>query len=190
MPAHNQPYFLDIAADDLVHHSAAWVVKEPNRSPVFVDCHAVADASLDRAWDLQVSVWDRDECGRWAQSEPLDAHGLLNDAHEAAFFAEKLAGDEGAFAKIPYNVFEEVVDEHDTNYLIALAIAIDELPERVTSDEISDRIRLNADQDIDERSGRTIREQDAQRESLDDLAAVYNEDFGERGDLVEAELER
>lgn len=43
MGTHHQPYFLEQAKEDLVHHSAAWVVKEPERSPIFVDCHAVED---------------------------------------------------------------------------------------------------------------------------------------------------
>lgn len=90
---------------------------------------------------------------------------------------------------IPYNVFEEVVDEHDTNYLIALAIYIDQLPEHVTDDEISRRIRLNADQDMDERRGLTVREQDAPSVSLDELADVYGDDKMEADD-VEVALER
>lgn len=35
MGTHHQPYFLEQAKEDLVHHSAAWVVKEPERSPIF-----------------------------------------------------------------------------------------------------------------------------------------------------------
>ena len=49
MGTHHQPYFLEQAKEDLVHHSAAWVVKEPERSPIFVDCHAVEDPSLAAA---------------------------------------------------------------------------------------------------------------------------------------------
>lgn len=41
MGTHHQPYFLEKAKEDLVHHSAAWVVKKPERSPIFVDCHAI-----------------------------------------------------------------------------------------------------------------------------------------------------
>ncbi len=33
MGTHHQPYFLEKAKEDLVHHSAAWVVKKPERSP-------------------------------------------------------------------------------------------------------------------------------------------------------------
>lgn len=90
---------------------------------------------------------------------------------------------------IPYNVFEEVVDEHDTNYLIALAISIDQLPERVTDDDVSKRIRLNADQDMDERRGLTVREQDAPSVSLDELAEVYGSEQME-SDEVEVTPER
>ena len=48
MGTHHQPYFLEKAKEDLVHHSAAWVVKKPERSPIFVDCHAIEEHSLDR----------------------------------------------------------------------------------------------------------------------------------------------
>lgn len=162
MGTHHQPYFLEKAKEDLVHHSAAWVVKEPERSPIFVDCHAVEDPSLGR--------------------------GSLGDAHDAARFAETLAGAIGAATMIPYNVFEEVVDEHDTNYLIALAICIDQLPDCVTNDEVSRRIRLNADQDMDERRGLTVREQDGPSVSLDELAEVYGYQAGTAE--VEVALER
>ena len=53
MGTHHQPFFLEKAAEDLVHHSASWVVKQPGRSPIFVDCHAVEDPSLDRGGDLR-----------------------------------------------------------------------------------------------------------------------------------------
>lgn len=89
---------------------------------------------------------------------------------------------------IPYNVFEEVVGEHDTNYLIALAICIDQLPDCVTDDEVSRRIRLNADQDMDERRGLTVREQDEPSVSLDELAEVYEDQAGTAE--VEVALER
>lgn len=189
MGTHHQPYFLEKAKENLVHHSAAWVVKKPGHSPVFVDCHAIEDPSLDRGWDLQVTVWSRDELDAWTSSEAIQERGALGDAYDAATFAESLAGEYGAAAMIPYNVFEEVVDEHDTNYLIALAISIDQLPERVTDDEVSRRIRLNADQDMDERRGLTVREQDAPSVSLDELAEVYADDLAETGE-VEVALER
>lgn len=175
MGAHHQPFFLEKAKEDLVHHSAAWVVKQPDRSPIFVDCHATEDPSLDRGWDLQVKVWQRNEIGLWASGEEIQQLGELGDAYDGESFARALAGESGAFAQIPYNVFEEVVDEHDTNYLIALAISIDELPDRVTADKISERIRFNADQDMDARLGRTVSEQDAPSTSLDDLAETYAE---------------
>lgn len=175
MGTHHQPFFLEKAADDLVHHSAAWVVKQPGHSPIFVDCHAIEDSSLDRGWDLQVKVWQRNEIGLWASGEEIQQRGELVDACDGASFAQALAGGSGAFAQIPYNVFEEVVDEHDTNYLIALAISIERLPEWATEDEISKRIMSNADQDMDARLGRTVSEQDAPSASLDDLAEMYAE---------------
>lgn len=189
MPSHNRPYYLDAAKKDVVHHSAAWVVKQPDRNPVFVDCRAVEDPTLDRGWDLQVKIWQRNEIGIWAPSEEVQGHGELRDAYDGAGFAQALAGESGAFAQIPYNVFEEVVDEHDTNYLIALAISIDELPDRVTEDKISERIRFNADQDMDARFGRTISEQDAPSTSLDELAETYAADYDEPVE-VEDGLER
>lgn len=184
MGTHHQPYFLEKAKEDLVHHSAAWVVKKPERSPIFVDCHAIEDPSLDRGWDLQVKVWQRNEIGLWASGEEIQQSGELGDAYDGADFARALAGESGAFAQIPYNVFEEVVDEHDTNYLIALAISIDALPARVTEDEASKRIRSNADQDMDARLDRTVSEQDAPSTSLDDLAEMY---AGNCDDAVEVE---
>lgn len=188
MGTHHQPYFLEKAKEDLVHHSAAWVVKQPERSPIFVDCHAVEDSSLARGWDLQVTVWSRDEAGIWSCGGAIQERGSLGDAHDAARFAEALAADSGAATMIPYNVFEEVVDEHDTNYLIALAICIDQLPSCVTGDEVSRRIRLNADQDMDERRGVTVREQDGPSVSLDELAEVYGNQA--EADEVEVALER
>lgn len=184
MGTHHQPFFLEKAKEDLVHHSAAWVVKQPGRSPIFVDCHAVEDPSLDRGWDLQVKVWRRNEIGLWEAGRDIQGHGELGDAYDGASFALALAGESGASAQIPYNVFEEVVDEHDTNYLIALAVSIERLPERVTEDEISKRIMSNADQDMDARLGRTVSEQDAPSSSLDDLAETYSENCD---DAVEVE---
>ena len=80
MGTHHQPFFLEQAAEDLVHHSAAWVVKQPGRSPIFVDCHAIEDPSLDRGWDLQVKVWQRNEIGLWASGEEIQQNGELGDA--------------------------------------------------------------------------------------------------------------
>lgn len=188
MGTHHQPYFLEKAKEDLVHHSAAWVVKEPEHSPVFVDCHAVEDSALARGWDLQVVVWSRNAAGIWSCGEAIQVRGSIGDAYDAATFAEALAGATGGAAMIPYNVFEEVVDEHDTNYLIALAICIDQLPDFVTDDEVSRRIRLNADQDMDERRGLTVREQDGPSVSLDELAEVYGDQAGTAE--VEVVLER
>lgn len=184
MASRNRPYYLEAAKKDVVHHSAAWVIKQPDRSPIFVDCRVVEDPSLDRGWDLQVKVWQRNEIGLWASGEEIQQRGELVDAYDGASFARALAGESGAFAQIPYNVFEEVVDEHDTNYLIALAISIERLPEWATDDEISKRIMSNADQDMDARLGRTVSEQDAPSTSLDDLAETYAETFD---DAVEVE---
>ncbi|WP_147351863.1 hypothetical protein [Collinsella sp. AF38-3AC] len=129
-----------------------------------------------------------DEAGIWACGDDIQERGSLNDAHDTGTLAEGLAGASGAAAMIPYNVFEEVVDVHDTNYLIALAICIDQLPDCVTADEVSRRIRLNADQDMDERRGLTVREQDEPSVSLDELAEVYGNQA--EPDEVEVALER
>lgn len=59
----------------------------------------------------------------------------------------------------------------------------------MTDDEISRRIRLNADQDMDEHRGLTVREQDAPSVSLDELAEVYGSDQMEANE-VEVALER
>lgn len=174
MPAHNQPYFLDSAAEDLVHHSAAWVVKSEGHQPCFIDCHAVVDDSLERGWDLRVTEWSRDEIGGWGESEAIGPHGGLDDAHDASRIADSLALErDGAAAMIPYNVFEEVVDEHNKNYLIALAISLESLPPEVTGDEISQRIFENADADISERSGTVIRSNPDHSESLDEICDAY-----------------
>ena len=175
MPAHNQPYFLDLAAEDLVHHSAAWVIKSEGHQPSFIDCHAVIDNGLERGWDLQVTEWSRDELGGWGESQPIGPHGELDDAHDASRIADSLALERNAAAaKIPYNVFEEVVDEHDKNYLIALAISLEALPPEVTGDEASKRIFENADTDISERSGAVIRDNPDHYESLDEICDAYD----------------
>lgn len=58
----------------------------------------------------------------------------------------------------------------------------------MTGDEVSRRIRLNADQDMDERRGVTVREQDGPSVSLDELAEVYGNQA--EADEVEVALER
>lgn len=125
MGTHHQPYFLEKAKEDLVHHSAAWVVKKPKRSPVFVDCHAIEDPSLDRGWDLRVTIWSRDALDAWTSGEAIQERGVLGDAYDAATFAESLAGEYGAAAIIPYNVFEEIVDEHDKMEADEAEVALD-----------------------------------------------------------------
>lgn len=105
-PDRFQNYFCPAAANDIVHHAYAWIVKEPNMHPEFEDT--------------------------------ADGYAL----------AESMPG---TVAALPYQVFREVVNEHDTNYLIALAIAIDALPKDSTCDMTSENIRANADIDIAER---------------------------------------
>lgn len=70
---------------------------------------------------------------------------------DIAEYQPKVIGMPGTAASLPYQVFREVVNEHDTNYLIALAIAIDALPKDSTYDKASKTIRANADIDIAER---------------------------------------
>ena len=75
-------------------------------------------------------------------------HPEFEDTADGYVLAE---GMPGTAASLPYQVFREVVNEHDTNYLIALAIAIDALPKDSTCDMASETIRANADIDIAER---------------------------------------
>ena len=82
MSSHNRPYNLEAAKKDVVHHSAAWVVKQPDRSPIFVGCRVVEDSTLDRGWDLQVKVWQRNEIGLWASGEEIQQRGELGDAYD------------------------------------------------------------------------------------------------------------
>ena len=178
MTAHNKPRFIKAAEQDVVHHSAAWVVKADGHQPVFVDCKVVEDAGSEKGYSLDVSVWRRGEAGLW-EEERLDSEArALNDAYDGESFAKELSEDlNGAYAKIPYNVFEEVVDEHDLNFNIAPAVAIDYLPDEATRDAVSARIRENADADIAERSGRVVRDQEP--EGLDSICANYEDVAGE-----------
>ena len=75
-------------------------------------------------------------------------HPEFEDTSDGYALAESMPG---TTTSLPYQVFREVVNEHDTNYLIALAIAIDALPKDSTYDKASETIRANADIDIAER---------------------------------------
>ena len=85
--------------------------------------------------------------GGWGISSST-MHPEFEDTADGYVLAE---GMPGTAASLPYQVFREVVNEHDTNYLIALAIAIDALPKDSTCDMASETIRANADIDIAER---------------------------------------
>lgn len=142
-----QNYFCPAAANDIVHHAYAWIVKEPNMQPKFLYCRAIDDPANDRGWNIIAEVWERDVLGGWGISSST-MHPEFEDTADGYVLAE---GMPGTAASLPYQVFREVVNEHDTNYLIALAIAIDALPKDSTCDMASETIRANADIDIAER---------------------------------------
>jgi len=146
-PDRFQNYFCPAAANDIVHHAYAWIVKEPNMQPKFLYCRAIDDPANDRGWNIIAEVWERDALGGWGISSSI-MHPEFEDTSGGYVLAE---GMPGTVASLPYQVFREVVNEHDTNYLIALAIAIDALPKDSTCDKASETIRANADIDIAER---------------------------------------
>ena len=123
-PDRFQNYFCPAAANDIVHHAYAWIVKEPNMQPKFLYCRAIDDPANDRGWNIIAEVWERDVLGGWGISSST-IHPEFEDTADGYVLAE---GMPGTAASLPYQVFREVVNEHDTNYLIALAIAIDGCP--------------------------------------------------------------
>lgn len=110
--------------------------------------------------DLSAKVGNAFEASRDANGQPnlnnfalqCNLRGIAvqfaNDGELLYALAESMPG---TTTSLPYQVFREVVNEHDTNYLIALAIAIDALPKDSTYDKASETIRANADIDIAER---------------------------------------
>ena len=146
-PDRFQNYFCPAAANDIVHHAYAWIVKEPNMRPKFLYCRAIDDPANDRGWNIIAEVWERDVLGGWGISSST-MHPEFEDTADGYVLAENMPG---TVASLPYQVFREVVNEHDMNYLIALAIAIDALPKDSTCDKASETIRANADIDIAER---------------------------------------
>ena len=118
-PDRFQNYFCPAAANDIVHHAYAWIVKEPNMQPKFLYCRAIDDPANDRGWNIIAEVWERDVLGGWGISSST-IHPEFEDTADGYVLAE---GMPGTAASLPYQVFREVVNEHDTNYLIALAIA-------------------------------------------------------------------
>lgn len=58
-----QNYFCPAAANDIVHHAYAWIVKEPNMQPKFLYCRAIDDPANDRGWNIIAEVWERDVLG-------------------------------------------------------------------------------------------------------------------------------
>lgn len=129
-PDRFQNYFCPAAANDIVHHAYAWIVKEPNMQPKFLYCRAIDDPANDRGRNIIAEVWERDVLGGWGISSST-IHPEFEDTADGYVLAE---GMPGTAASLPYQVFREVVNEHDTNYLIALAIAIDALPKDSTCD--------------------------------------------------------
>lgn len=72
-PDRFQNYFCPAAANDIVHHAYAWIVKEPNMQPKFLYCRAIDDPANDRGWNIIAEVWERDVLGGWGISHGLDA---------------------------------------------------------------------------------------------------------------------
>ena len=64
-PDRFQNYFCPAAANDIVHHAYAWIVKEPNMQPKFLYCRAIDDPANDRGWNIIAEVWERDVLGGW-----------------------------------------------------------------------------------------------------------------------------
>ena len=118
-PDRFQNYFCPAAANDIVHHAYAWIVKEPNMQPKFLYCRAIDDPANDRGWNIIAEVWERDVLGGWGISSST-MHPEFEDTADGYVLAENMPG---TVASLPYQVFREVVNEHDMNYLIALAIA-------------------------------------------------------------------
>lgn len=164
-PDRFQNYFCPAAANDIVHHAYAWIVKEANMQPKFLYCRAIDDPANDRGWNIIAEVWERDVLGGWGISSST-LHPEFEDTSDGYVLAESMPG---TAASLPYQVFREVVNEHDTNYLIALAIAIDALPKDSTYDKASETIRANADIDIAER----------RKSVLPDQAGLHPEDGDE-----------
>ena len=67
-PDRFQNYFCPAAANDIVHHAYAWIVKEPNMQPKFLYCRAIDDPANDRGWNIIAEVWERDVLGGWGIS--------------------------------------------------------------------------------------------------------------------------
>ena len=60
-PDRFQNYFCPAAANDIVHHAYAWIVKEPNMQPKFLYCRAIDDPANDRGWNIVAGfLGDRD----------------------------------------------------------------------------------------------------------------------------------
>lgn len=116
-PDRFQNYFCPAAANDIVHHAYAWIVKEPNMQPKFLYCRAIDDPANDRGWNIIAEVWERDALGGWGISSST-MHPEFEDTSDGYALAESMPG---TTTSLPYQVFREVVNEHDTNYLIALA---------------------------------------------------------------------
>ena len=112
-PDRFQNYFCPAAANDIVHHAYAWIVKELNMQPKFLYCRAIDDPANDRGWNIIAEVWERDVLGGWGISSST-IHPEFEDTADGYVLAE---GMPGTAASLPYQVFREVVNEHDTNYL-------------------------------------------------------------------------
>lgn len=92
-PDRFQNYFCPAAANDIVHHAYAWIVKEPNMQPKFLYCRAIDEAiqirdnACENIWesggqsDLDEIVWD--QIGAEYKSIKSDSHRGLSDVKDA-----------------------------------------------------------------------------------------------------------
>ena len=90
-PDRFQNYFCPAAANDIVHHAYAWIVKEPNMQPKFLYCRAIDDPANDRGWNIIAEVWERDALGGWGISSST-MHPEFEDTADGYVLAESMPG--------------------------------------------------------------------------------------------------
>lgn len=159
MIEHEDRYRCEAAEADIVHARSCRLVKGVGHSPVLVEVRAVTDDSAARGWRHQARSWALSRDGWMARNMLLpDEASRLDTAQVADALSETFYPFVGAHpetAAIGGVLLDEIVQEHDTNYLIALAVAVDMLKGPAGSDRAADRIRANADADLSVRMGKT-----------------------------------
>lgn len=157
---HEDRYRCEAAEGDIVHPRACRLVKGVGHSPVLVEVRAVADAGAERGWRHQARSWALGRDG-WMSKDMLlsEEAWKLDTAQVADALSETFypfIGEHPETVGIGGALFDEIVQEHDTNYLIALAVAVDMLQGPAGRDRVADRIRANADADMSVRMGRAV----------------------------------